>query len=93
MFKNASVEIAKILRKLAKDNQIKASIQSKKHAWSSSVNVFIKEGTDNNLEIFKRFALQYKYNREYNIDDSYTITNRREDIPQTDHIWIYDKRA
>ena len=71
MFEHPAKEVAKILRKLAKDNNIKASVRCRTFAWGNAVDVIIKKGNDTNVMLFNTFADQYGEKRKYNIDDTF----------------------
>ena len=94
MFEHPSKEVAKILRAVARTLNIKASIRCEVFAGGNAVNVFIKQGNDSDIAKFNDIAKPYGYERKYNpYDDGVTITNFRDDIPQTGWLHIIDKRA
>lgn len=91
-------EVAKILREIAKNNDIKASIRSERFAHGNAVRVRILSGSDSQVELFKTMAKPFGWERTYEAYEDCgigagTIVNLREDIPQTHFLTIYDKRA
>lgn len=93
MFEHPSKQVAKILRTEAKKLNIKASITCEVFAGGNAVNVKISQGTDADVEKFREISKPYGYERKYNpYDDGVTVTNFRDDIPQTSWLHVLDWR-
>jgi hypothetical protein len=88
-----AAEVAKLLKKKAKEMGLVATSKSHNYTGGDSVNVYITEGTDANLEKFKEYSGQYKYGHFDGMIDLYEYSNTRDDIPQTKYLFVQDDRA
>tara|TARA_S200002703_G_C3800214_1_gene247246 strand:- start:587 stop:1144 length:558 start_codon:yes stop_codon:yes gene_type:complete len=88
-----AAEVAKLLKKKAKEMGLVATAKSHNYTGGDSVNVYITEGTDANLAKFKEYSGQYKYGHFDGMIDLYEYSNTRDDIPQTKYLFVQDDRA
>ena len=88
-----AAQVAKILKKKAKEMGLVATATSSNFSMGNSVNIKIKEGTDAALKDFKDYAMKYEAGTFDGMNDIYNYDNVRDDIPQTKYLFIDDQRA
>lgn len=88
-----AAEVAKLLKKKAKELGLVATAKSQNYSGGDSVNVRVTEGSDANLEKLKEYSDQYEYGHFNGMEDIYEYSNTRDDIPQTKYLFVEDFRA
>ena len=88
-----AAQVAKILKKKAKEMGLVATATSQNFSMGNSVNIKIKEGTDAALKDFKDYAMKYEAGTFDGMNDIYNYDNVRDDIAQTKYLFIDDQRA
>jgi hypothetical protein len=87
-----AAQVAKILKKKAKEMGLVATAKSSNFSMGNSVTIKVTEGTDANFKKFKEYSNQYQYGHFDGMTDMYEISNRIEGMAQTKYLFVDDRR-
>ena len=88
-----AAQVAKLIKQKGKELGLTLSANSKYYAGGNSVDVNITKGSDKAVQELSDFSSQFKYGSFDGMNDIYNYSNYRKDIPQTQYLFINDRRA
>ena len=82
---------AKMIRAHLKANGIKARVISDSASMTNSVRVTLTDELAPTVEKVEEFAKQFQQGHFDGMDDSYHYSNRRDDLPQVQFVFVYNE--
>lgn len=88
-FKTSAARAAALIRKHLRANGINASVRSRVFSMGSSVDVGVRQDVlPATMRKIEAYCDQYQYGHFDGMDDSYRMSNCREDIPQAKYVHV-----